>query len=422
VSYFVRHGWHGLPILGVVVLCLTGGEALYADMGHFGARPIRLAWVTLAMPSLVLCYFGQGALMLTDPSTLANPFFALVPTGLATYALVALATAATVIASQALISGVFSLTNQAMTLGFFPRVTIEHTSHETEGQIYVPEMNWALMLGATLLVLFFKESSRLAAAFGIAVSGTMAITSVTFYLVTRQTWRWPVWKALPVLVLFLSFDVPFFVANLFKFMDGGYVPIFLGCVLFVVMVIWKSGRLILSERLNASCTPLDQFLATLDERIATRVPGTSIFMASASKLAPAMLEHHARRIHVLSENVVLLTVVFEHAPFVGEGARLEVERLDRGFVRVTARYGFMQHPNIPELLAQAKVAHDLARLDLAGATYFLGRETFLATARGKMGPLSEGIFAFLSRNARSATAYFAIPPEQVVEIGTQIDL
>jgi K+ transporter len=320
VSYFVRHGWHGLPILGVVVLCFTGGEALYADMGHFGARPIRLAWFVLAMPCLVLCYFGQGALMLTDASTLANPFFSLVPTGIALYALVVLATAATIIASQALISGVFSLTNQAMTLGFFPRVTIRHTSDETEGQIYVPELNWSLMIGAMLLVVFFKESSKLAAAFGIAVSGTMAITSVTYYLVTRQTWGWPIWKALP----------------------------FLGSALFVV--------------------------------------------------------------------------VFAHVPFVADTERLDVERLDKGFIRVTAHYGFMQQPVVPDLLAQAKLAYDLPQLDLAEATYFLGRETFLATARGEMGPLREGIFAFLSRNARSATTYFSIPPAQVVEIGAQIDL
>ncbi len=421
IRYFTHHGWHGFPMLGVVVLCLTGGEALYADMGHFGARPIRFAWIFLAMPALVLCYFGQGALMLTDKETLANPFFALVPSGIPTYALVALATAATIIASQALISGVFSLTNQALTLGFFPRVTIKHTSHETEGQIYVPEMNWALALGATMLVLSFKESSKLAAAFGIAVSGTMAITSITFYLVTRRTWQWPIYKALPVLLLFLSFDLPFFGANLLKFLDGGYIPIILGAVLFIIMVVWKGGRHILSEYQRTHSAPLSEFLATVEKRIVTRIPGTSIFMASTSDRAPTMLEHLAKRIHVLSEHVVLLTVAFEHVPFVKESQRLEVTVLEKGFIRIVARYGFMQHPDVPMLLAHAKTQRALP-ISLEEATYFVGRETFLATARGKMGPIRESIFGFLSRNARSATSYFSIPHEQVVELGSQIDL
>jgi KUP system potassium uptake protein len=282
-------------------------------------------------------------------------------------------------------------------------------------------MNWALAIGCTLLVLFFKESSKLAAAFGIAVSGTMAITSVTYYIVTRRTWQWPVWKALPVLLLFLSFDIPFFGANLLKFLDGGYVPILLGSALFVVMVIWKTGRMALSDYLQDNSTPLDQFLSNLEERVVTRIPGTSIFMASTSNLAPAMLEHHARRIHVLSEHVVLVTVVFDHVPFVSERNRLDVTRLDKGFVRVIAHYGFMQHPVVPEVLAQAKARYDLP-LQLEEATYFVGRETFLATAAGKLGPIREGLFAFLSRNAKSATSYFSIPHEQVVELGSQIDL
>jgi KUP system potassium uptake protein len=421
VQYFVRHGWHGFPILGVVVLCLTGGEALYADMGHFGARPIRVAWLVLAMPALVLCYFGQGALMLFDRSALANPFFALVPLGGWTYALVILSALATIIASQALITGVYSLTHQAVQLGLFPRVTIRHTSAHAEGQIYVPVMNWGLAIACCLLVVFFQESSRLAAAYGIAVSGTMAITSITYYLVTRRTWQWTLWKALPLLVLFLAFDLPFFAANLMKFVDGGYVPVIVGAVFFVIMVMWRMGRTALVDYTRSHSTPQDQFLATVDQRCATRVPGTAIFMSSLVTDIPLILEHHIRRIHVLHERIVLLTIVFAHQPYIALAERLEITELGKGFVRIIARFGFMDQPDIPALLATAK--HDaLVELSLGDATYYLGRETFLSTSKGKLGPIREGVFAFLSRNSANAMSYFGIPPHQVVELGTQIDL
>ena len=250
--YFARHGLHGLGILGVVVLAITGGEALYADMGHFGPRPIRLSWFSLVLPALALSYLGQGALILRDPRALANPFFAMVPPGPATYALVALAAMATTIASQALISGVFSLTHQAVQLGYFPRVTIRHTSREAEGQIYVPLMNWGLMAGSIALVLAFRHSARLGAAYGIAVSGTMAITSVVFFEVTRKAWRWPAARSVPLLLLFLSFDLPFFGANLLKFVDGGYIPILVGALFFVMMLDWHVGRQVLREILGGS--------------------------------------------------------------------------------------------------------------------------------------------------------------------------
>ena len=417
VDYFLRNGWHGFPILGVVVLCLTGGEALYADMGHFGARPIRIAWLTLAMPALVLCYFGQGALMLSDPSSIANPFFSLVPSGLPTYLLVALATAATIIASQALISGVFSLTHQAVQLGLFPRVAIKHTSAHTEGQIYVPALNWMLMVACVALVLGFQHVERLVAAFGIAVSGTMAITSITYYLVTRRTWGWPRWRALPLLVLFLSFDLPFFGANLLKFFDGGYVPIIVGALFFGVMVMWKLGRRALSEYTRTHAQPLEAFLATVDQRVAMRVPGTAVFMTSLASDVPLILEHHLRRIGVLHAHVVLLTIVFDHVPNVPPAERLAITPLAHGFTRVVATYGFMDEPDVPALLRTGGLP-----CDLADATYYLGRETFLATHAGALGPIRESVFSFLSKNAASATTYFAIPPEQVVEIGTQIDL
>jgi KUP system potassium uptake protein len=421
VAYFVDHGWHGIPVLGIVVLCITGGEALYADMGHFGAKPIRVAWLGLALPALVLCYFGQGAMLLRDPSVKDNPFFALVPSGAATYALVVLSTAATIIASQALISGVFSLTHQAVQLGLFPRATVKHTSHETEGQIYVPEINWGLALACVLLVLSFKESKYLASAYGIAVSGTMAITSIVYYVVTRQTWKWPVWKAAPVLVLFLSFDIPFFGANLLKFADGGYVPVLVGAGFFVVMLNWRIGRTILGEYIAGKSPPVEEFLATLEDNCVYRVPGTAVFMASQSAGVPPVLVHHVERIRVLHERVVLLTVIFEHVPFVNPEERLQAERLDKGFIRVVARFGFMEMPDVPAMIEEAAKKRG-APIKLEDITYYLGRETFLATPKGKMGTVSETVFAFLSRNSKSATSYFQIPPEQVVELGTQIDL
>jgi KUP system potassium uptake protein len=419
--YFKAHGMPGFPILGAVVLAVTGGEALYADMGHFGAKPIRIAWLALVMPALVLAYFGQGALLLADPTKQKNPFFAMVPEGPSTYALVGLAAAATIIASQALISGAFSLTHQAIQLGFFPRVTVTHTSHEAEGQIYVPQVNWALAIACLILVVTFQKSEKLAAAYGIAVSGTMAITSIVYYVVTRRRWGWPIYKSLPLLVLFLSFDLPFFAANLFKFMDGGFVPILIGAAILVLMVIWKIGRSVLYDAIIAKAPPLEKFIKELAEKKVTRIPGTAIFLASAARGVPPVMVHHVSRIKVLADTVVLLTIEFEHVPYVAKAERLKAETLGHGFIRVLAHYGYMERPDVPELLREAKEQHVLS-FDLDDATYFLGRETFLATKAGRMGPWSESIFAFLSRNAKSATSYFSIPPHQVVELGTQIDL
>ena len=417
VLYFAHHGVRGIPILGVVVLAVTGGEALYADMGHFGARPIRLAWLTLVFPALVLCYLGQGALVLRDASAVRNPFFAMVPTGAATYALVALSTAATIIASQALITGVFSLTHQAVQLGYFPRVTVTHTSSRTEGQIYVPEMNWALCIACVTLVLTFRESARLASAYGIAVSGTMGITSFVYFVVTRRTWGWPLWKALPPLILFLSFDLAFFGANLLKFVDGGWIPIVVGAVMFVVMVDWRVGRGVLAERVAALSPPLTEFLTTLDSKDIVRIPGTAIFLSSNPESTPFVLSTQARRIRALREHLVLVTVTTEHVPHVEAKDRFAVEDLGKGVLRVIVRSGFMEKPDVPRVLAKAGLP-----VDLHDATYFLGRETFLVGKGGKMGVFSEGLFAFLSKNARSPTSWFSIPPDQVIEIGMQLDL
>jgi KUP system potassium uptake protein len=415
--YFVHHGLRGLPILGIVVLAVTGGEALYADMGHFGRVPIRLAWLLLVFPALVLCYLGQGALVLRDASAVHNPFFAMAPTGPSTYALVALATVATIIASQSLITGVFSLTHQAVQLGYFPRVTVTHTSRETEGQIYVPEMNWGLCVMCLALVLAFRESSRLAAAYGIAVSGTMLITSVAYFVVTRRTWGWPLFKAVPPLVLFLSFDVPFFAANLLKFLDGGWIPVLVGAAMFVVMVDWRVGRSVLAERIEEISPPLSDFLSKLDMHCQVRVPGTSIFLSSSPEKTPPILYTSARRIGALSENLVLLTVTTEHVPVVPKAERITVDSPHDRVWRVVVRVGFHEKPDVPRLLAGAKLP-----VDVAQATYYLGRETVLGGAGGKMGPVAERLFGFLSRNAKSATSWFSIPPEQVVELGLQLDL
>jgi KUP system potassium uptake protein len=419
--FFAAHGFHGFAILGSVVLVITGGEALYADMGHFGRGPIRLAWYGLVLPSLVLNYFGQGALLLQQPEAAESPFFAMVPKGGLTYALVGLSTMATVIASQALISGAFSLTHQAVQLGYLPRVTVQHTSSETEGQIYVPEINWGLAIACITLVLIFRESSKLAAAYGIAVTGTMGITSIVYFVVVRQTWGWSLAKALPLLILFLAFDLPFFGANLLKLHEGGYVPIMVAVVLFTLMVIWKRGRALLAESFKRAAPPLDAFLQGLDERCRARVPGTAVFLTSLAFETPPILAHHLEHTKALHEVVILLTVVTDHVPRVREDQSINLTKLDKGFHRLVIRSGFMQSPDVPSLLRIAAVKHGLP-IDFADMTYYVGRETFLATERGRMGRITEGIFAFMSRNAGTATAYFALPPARVVELGIQIDL
>jgi KUP system potassium uptake protein len=419
--YFARHGVRGLAILGVVVLAITGGEALYADMGHFGARPIRLAWFALVFPSLVLGYLGQGALVLRNPDAIAHPFFSMVGRGAASYVLVGLAAMATTIASQALISGVFSLTHQAVQLGYFPRVTIRHTSHESEGQIYVPVMNWGLMIACLALVLSFRGSARLASAYGIAVSGTMAITSIVFFEVTRKAWRWPIARSVTVLVLFLSFDLPFFFANLTKFLDGGYIPIGVGVLFFVVMIDWRVGRTCLSEYREARSLTLEAFRAMLTSKAVMRVQGTAIYL-TINDGVPHVLAMQAARVRSVMNRIVLLRVHIAHEPQVVGERRHSVEPFDEwGIARVTLRFGYMEIPNVPTELAQALAHHDVD-MELAEATYYIGRETFLAGKGGKMGPIAEGLFAFLSRNATSAVDHFGIAPEQVVEFGTRIDL
>jgi KUP system potassium uptake protein len=427
VAFFEEHKLRGITVLGSVVLTITGGEALYADMGHFGARPIRLAWLGLVFPSLLLSYFGMGALVLADPSASTNPFFGMVPRGPATWALIGLATAATIIASQALISGAFSLTNQAVQLGFFPRVSIKHTSGDAEGQIYVPEINWLLAAACIALVAWKETSSNLAAAYGLAVTGTMAITSVVFFVVTRSTWKWPLSRALPLLLFFLAFDIPFFLANVTKFFHGGYIPVVIGACFFVVMVVWRRGRRMLTEALAAKTKPLADFVseylaesAPKETRIQTRIRGTAVVMASIADGVPAVVAHHTERLRVLHDTVVLLTIVTARVPYMAANKRVTVEKLGDGFYRMLGTYGFMDYPDVPALLRDAKEAGLDANVE--DVTYFLGRETILALPGGNMGEVEESLFALLSRNSRPATTHFRLPPGQVIEIGTQIDL
>jgi KUP system potassium uptake protein len=420
VTFFTHHGLQGFLVLGSVVLCITGGEALYADMGHFGTRPIRLSWYGLVLPSLLLNYFGQGALLLQDAKAAEQPFYGLVPDALL-YPMVALATLATVIASQALISGAFSLTRQAVQLGYCPRVTIVHTSGEQEGQIYIPEINWALMLSCIGLVLAFRESGRLASAYGIAVTGTMSITSIVYYVVVTQSWGWSPWKAAPLVGLFLVFDLGYFGANLFKVLEGGWFPILLAAGIFTLMTTWYSGRKLLSERFQKQAMPLDMFLDDVKSNPPPRVPGTAVFMAASAYGTPPVLLHHLKHNKVLHEQVVLLSVLVAEQPTVPVQDRVLVEELGAGFFRLVARYGFMQTPSVPEVMAAAR--KEGLRAENNTTSFYLGRETLLPSQKGGgMARWRKTLFFFMSRNARAATDYFGLPPGRVVELGMQLDL
>jgi len=422
VRFLGEHGFIGFAVLGSVVLCVTGGEALYADMGHFGAKPIRVAWLAIVMPSLLIAYMGQGANIIAHPEAADNPFYAMVPEGPMTYALVGLATLATVIASQALITGAFSLTHQAVQLGIFPRVTVRHTSGQSEGQIYLPEVNWTLCVLCLLLVLGFQSSSGLAAAYGIAVCGTMAITSIAFALVARERWGWSTQKWLPLLTVFLVFDLAFLGANLLKFMHGGYVPVLIALAITAAMLIWIIGRSNLGAYYASRSPSWDTFKQSLIAQKVVRPDAVGVFMASDARGVPPMMVHQAERIKAMPQTVLLVTVRFEHVPWLAPSERLaEVTDLGEGFYRVVARYGFMQQPRVTRVVHSASQRLGL-KFDSASVTYYLGRESFVSSKEGNMGPVMESLFSALSRNAMPATAYFRLPPSQVVELGIQIDL
>ncbi|HVK65661.1 MAG TPA: potassium transporter Kup [Polyangium sp.] len=419
VTFFLEHRGHGFLLLGAVVLCITGCEALYADMGHFGRGPIRRVWFVIVWPALLLNYFGQGAYLLQHPEGATNPFYGLVPSW-ALYPTVAIATGATIVASQALISGAFSLTQQAVQLGYFPRVTIVHTSKETEGQIYIPEINRALLVACILLVFTFRTSTSLAAAYGIAVTATMTITTTVYFVVVTKRWGWPLWKALPPVAVFLAIDLSFFSANAAKFFQGGWFPVAMALVIFTIMTTWKSGRRILAESFKDGVLPLELFLEDVERTKPHRVRGTAVFMASNPNGTPPVLLHHFKHNQVLHQQVVLLSIANERVPEIPPDQRVTVEHKGHGFYRVCARYGFMQTPHVPSLLAACK--EQGLSIELQRTSYYLGRETLLPTGRSKMWKWRKDLFAFISRNARPATAYFGLPPGRVVELGMQIDL
>ncbi len=424
LRFFAANGVAGFLVLGAVVLCITGGEALYADMGHFGKRPIRLSWLALAMPALVLNYFGQGALLLQQPAARENPFYLLAPAW-ALYPLIGLATLATIVASQALISGAFSLTHQAVQLGYCPRVTVRHTSYTEMGQIYVPEVNWAIGAACIALVLGFKSSSNLAAAYGIAVTGTMSITTLLFHRVMRDLWRWPRWRSWPLTVTFLAVDLSFFGANLVKIEEGGWFPIVAAIAVFTLMSTWKRGRAALGELMRDAGLPIDLFLADVVRRQPVRIPGTAVFMTSSLGSAPPVMLHHVKHNKVLHERVILVSILTEEVPTVPEAERVVTRDLGAGFHQVVAHYGFMEQPNIPDLLVSLSERQGVGpRLEVKPleVSYYLGRETLLATGAGRLATWRKKLFIVMSRNSVTASAFFGLPPNRVVELGAQVQL
>jgi KUP system potassium uptake protein len=419
IRFLVEDPGRGLVVLGAVFLAVTGGEALYADLGHFGHAAIQLAWFTIPLPALMLNYFGQGALLLTQPDAAANPFYLLAPAN-TLYVLIPLATAATIIASQAIISGAFSLTRQAVQLGYIPRMEIEHTSSREIGQIYVPTVNKLLMILTIALVLGFQTSSNLAGAYGVALSTLMALTTMMFYVMSREVWGWGLLKAAAVSGSFLVVDLTFFVANALKIWHGGWVPLAIAIVLYFVMSTWKRGREILSKRMMEKTVPLKLLLADLAAEPPTRVPGTAVFLYGSTDGTPPALVVNLTHNKVLHEKIVFLTITTEDVPHVAQEQRVTVKRSGKGFHSVTARYGFMQDPDIKEVLAACKQAH--LEIPLEGTTFFLGRETVIASDRPGMALWRERLFSFMSRNALRATAFFKIPSNQVFEVGAYVEL
>jgi KUP system potassium uptake protein len=417
LRFLLQNKTAGFLVLGAVFLVVTGGEALYADMGHFGRKPIRLTWLSFVGPALVTNYFGQGALLLENPDVASNPFYRSMPTW-ALYPMLVLATMATIIASQAVISGAFSYTRQGMMLGFWPRIEVRHTSSTQIGQIYVPAVNWVLMVCTIALVLGFGSSSKLAAAYGIAVTTTMVITTLLAYLVARHRWGWSPVAAGALTLALLVVDLAFWGANVIKIAAGGWVPLVIASGVFLLMTTWKKGRALLGARMRAQLVPLADFFELIRIERPARVPGTAVFMTSnADGVPPALMQNflHNRVVH---QQVILLTLVTTEHPRIMPDERVSVEKLPEGFSRVVARYGFMEQPDVPALLEE----HRLEDWSVEHTTFFLGRETLLAVRREGMSLWRERIFAFMSRNSQRASTFFNVPSDRVLEIGSQIEL
>jgi KUP system potassium uptake protein len=419
IRLLMEHPGQGFVVLGSVFLALTGAEALYADMGHFGRGPIRLGWYTVVLPSLLLQYLGQGALLLREPEAVANPFYLLAPSWLI-YPLVGLATIATVIASQALLSGAFSLTQQAIHLGYLPRMGIQHTSAGHIGQIYVPVVNWLLFIGTISLVMLFSTSSNLAAAYGIAVSGTMLMTTLLLYVIARDSWHWPVLVAGTVTGTFLLIDLGFFSANVLKIWQGGWLPLVLGLALFTVMTTWSGGRALVTNYLHLTMPPLAQFLNDLLARHPVRVPGHAVFLTQSHESTPPAFLQNVRHNKVLHELVVFLKIVTEQVPLVSPRKQLDIGQFAPGIYHVTVRHGFMEMPEIPVLLQRCQ--EQGVPVNLQHTTYFLSRINSLATPKPGMALWREHLFVFLSKNARRTSFFLGIPSEQAVEIAVVVDI
>jgi len=404
---------------GAVVLAVTGTEALYADMGHFGRSPIRRAWLSLVMPALVLNYFGQGALLLTDPSAIRNPFYLLAPDW-ALVPLLVLSTAAAIIASQAVISGAFSLTRAAIQMGYCPRLTIQHTSERAIGQIYVPFINWSLLAAVIALVIGFRGSDNLAAAYGIAVTMAMLIDSILIFVVMRRLWRWPLAAAIAIAVPLMVVDLTFLTSNAHKIPEGGWFPLLIGGIVFTLLTTWKRGRAVLMQRLAEDAMPLDVFIQSIEASPPTRVPGTAVFLTSTQNRVPHALLHNLKHNKVLHERVVFLTVVTRDIPFVPDEERFEIKSLGCDFFRMTVDYGFKEDPDVPEML------EDCGRkgftFDMMETSFFVSRETIIATVTPGMAMWRERLFVSMSKNATKASEFFQIPTNRVVELGTQVEL
>lgn len=417
--FFLSNGWRGFVILGTVFLVVTGGEALYADIGHFSVRPIRLGWYSFVLPALLLNYFGQGAFLLSHPSEASNPFYRMAP-GWSLYPLLVLATMATVIASQAVITGAFSLTLQAIRLGVSPRLTIEHTSPEQIGQIFIPAVNWTLMVACIALVLGFESSSNLAAAYGVAITITMVITTLLFFFLVKDLWKWPLPAALGVSGVFLAIDLSFCGANMLKIAHGGWFPLLIAAVAYTLMSTWMAGRRLLRRRLRENLIPVELYLAELLSDPPHRVSGIAVFLTSNPVGTPPALRHNVTHNKVLHEQVVFLTVETADAPRVRHSKRTEIEEFGEGFFRIVLTYGFMDEPNVPRDLRS--IRHPKLNFTDSEVSYFLGREILLATKRPGLALWRERLFAWMSRNSQRATTYFHLPPQQVIEVGAQVEL
>jgi KUP system potassium uptake protein len=419
VRFFETHMAHGFLALGGVVLAVTGVEALYTDMGHFGRRPIQYAWLWFVLPALLLNYFGQGALILHDPSAIEHPFYRMAPSW-ALYPMVAFATLATVIASQAVISGTYSLTRQAIQLGYCPRLDVTHTSESEIGQVYMPWVNWVLCACVIGLVLGFRSSGNLAGAYGIAVTGTMAIDTILGFVLVRRMWRWPLWTAVPMLLIFLCIDFSLLGANAVKLLHGGWFPVVIGILLFTMLATWKNGRQMLHEKLAPGAIPMEPFIQSVTAHPPTRVPGTSVFLTAAAEGVPHALLHNLNHNKVLHERIVLLTVETHGIPHVPDEDRVQIEPLGSDFYRMVVHYGFKDEPDVPRAL---ELANDKGlKFEMMETSFFLSRQTLIPKVGPGMALWREKLFAIMSRNASSATSFFKIPANRVVELGTRIEL